>query len=75
MCQIIFALTMKLRQTNKIIADENIMYAVNPLAASPAPVSNILNKIYTAVLLMVSLKQIAFLKEMDKENKNHRSTK
>ena len=57
MCQIIFALTMKLRQTNKIIADEKIMYAVNPLAASPPPVSNILNKIYTAVLLMVSLKQ------------------
>ena len=48
---------MKLRQTNKIIADEKIMYAVNPLAASPPPVSNILNKIYSAVLLMVLLKQ------------------
>ena len=33
------------------------MYAVNPLVASPPPVSSILNKIYTAVLLMVSLKQ------------------
>ena len=57
MYQMIFALTIKSRQTNKIITDEKIMCAVNPLAVSPPPVSNILNKIYTAVLLMVSLKQ------------------